>query len=159
MHKVVFLDRDGVINRKAAPHDYIKSWKEFVFLPGVIDAIRQLNEAGYLVLLVTNQRGIARGLMRHEDVEEIHRNMCRKLEMGGGHIEGIYVCPHDIGECTCRKPDIGLFLKAEKDYEIDKEASWMVGDSISDVQAGKKYGIKTILTDHLQEAVNMILHK
>lgn len=157
MHKTVFLDRDGLINQQAPEHDYIKSWGEFHFLPGVAGAIRRLNDAGYLVLVVTNQRGVARGMMSMSDVDEIHETMCRTLDEAGAHIEKVYVCPHESGTCNCRKPDIGLFLQAEQDFEIDKQHSWMVGDSDSDVEAGQRYGIKTIKTQSLISAAEMIL--
>lgn len=143
--KAVFLDRDGVINRCAAPHCYITRWKDFEFLPGAIDGIKMLNEAGYLVLIVTNQRGIARGMCTAEQIATLHRSMCEELEKMGAHIDGIYVCPHDDGECECRKPEIGLFLQAESEWYIDKEKSWCIGDFQSDIEAGNKYGINTIL--------------
>lgn len=157
MRKAIFLDRDGLINRCAAEHSYIKKWEDFHFLPGVAESITCLNHAGYLVLVVTNQRGIARGLMTQEDVNKIHEKMCSMLELQGAHIDGIYVCPHDIGQCNCRKPNIGLFLQAEKDYKIDKSSSWMIGDSDTDVEAGRNYGIKAIKTDCLTEAVIQII--
>lgn len=156
MRKAVFLDRDGVINRQAPIHDYIKTWEAFEFLPGVSDAIRRLNKAGYLILIVTNQRGIARGMMTMETVNEINRRMCQELEREGAHIDGIYICPHEIGQCTCRKPDIGLFLKAEHDFGVDKGRSYLVGDSETDVEAGRRYGIRTILTSNLRDAVRII---
>ena len=157
MYNAVFLDRDGLINRQAPEHDYIKSWTEFQFLPGVAKAIRRLNEAGYLVLVVTNQRGVARGVMSMSAVDEIHKAMCRALDEAGAHIEKVYVCPHESGTCNCRKPDIGLFLQAGQDFEIDKRHSWMVGDSDSDVEAGQRYGVKTIKTQSLISAAEMIL--
>ncbi|KTE93867.1 hypothetical protein AT727_02620 [Desulfitobacterium hafniense] len=144
MSKTVFLDRDGVINKQAAEHDYIKNWGEFEFLPKVSEAIGILNKAGFQVIIVTNQRGVARGMMTIKDVEETHRIMCAELEAFGAQIDGIYVCPHEKDECTCRKPGIGLFLKAEEDFAIDKSTSWMIGDSNSDIEAGKNYGVKTI---------------
>lgn len=151
------MDRDGLINKQAALHDYIKTWDEFEFLPGVAGSIRRLNRAGYLILIVSNQRGIARGMMTRQAVDEINRRMCAELEKEGAHIDGIYVCPHDYGQCTCRKPDIGLFLQAGEDYEIDRTASWTVGDSDIDVMAGARYGTKTIMTAKLPEAVDVIL--
>lgn len=159
MRKAVFLDRDGVINEKAPEHDYIKSWNEFRFLPQAPEAIRMLNDSGYLVLVVTNQRGVARGMMTRGDVDEIHCKMCLELSKVGAQIDGIYVCPHDVGQCHCRKPDIGLFIKAEEDHPIDKSLSWMVGDSASDVEAGQRYGIRTIMTQNLQNAVSKILEE
>lgn len=157
LYKTIFLDRDGLINQQAPEHDYIKSWKEFRFLPGVPQAIRQLNEAGYLVLVITNQRGVARGMLQLETVTAIHKKMCQELAKNGAFIQKVYVCPHEIGTCSCRKPDVGLFLQAEKDFRIDKEHSWMIGDSDSDVEAGRRYGVKTIKTNDLSIAAKKIL--
>ncbi len=155
--KAVFLDRDGLINRQAAPHHYVCRREDFNFLPGVPGAIRRLNEAGYLVLVVTNQRGVARGMLTMEELEDVHHFMCEELGRQGAHIDGIYVCPHNEGECSCRKPDTGLFLKAEGEFPIDKGRSWMVGDSATDVEAGERYGVHTLLTDSLPQAVSVIL--
>lgn len=167
-NKMIFLDRDGVINRKAPPHDYIKSANEFRMLPGAGKAIHLLNVAGYKVVIVTNQRGIARGLMTMEDLNQVHQFMKKELLNFEAHIDDIFVCPHDIGQCHCRKPDIGLFLQAEKKFAIDKDKSYIIGDSRTDIEAGKNYGIKTISingpdfnADHdsssLLEAVNWII--
>lgn len=159
MVKVVFLDRDGLINQKAPEHDYIRRKEDFVFLPGVFEAVKRLNDAGYLTIVVTNQRGIARGLMTAEALTEIHNHMCSEFEQHGGKISAIYVCPHESGTCTCHKPEIGLFLQAEQDFDIDKSASWMVGDSDSDIEAGKRFGVKSILTQSLSEAAKIILEE
>lgn len=144
LNGIVFLDRDGVINTKAPEHDYIKRPSSFKFLPMAIEAIKLLNICEYKVIVITNQRGIARKMMTLDDLASIHSLMCEELIRNGARIDGIYVCPHDNGQCTCRKPNIGLFLQAEKDYLVDKELSWMIGDSKSDIEAGIKYGIKTI---------------
>ena len=93
----VFLDRDGVINVKAPEGDYIKSWSEFHFLPGVIDAIRLLNDNNYLVIIITNQRGVARHMMTMQNLHDIHSSMEEELQRYGAHIDGIYVCPHEKG--------------------------------------------------------------
>jgi len=159
MDKVVFLDRDGLINQRAPEHDYIKQVEDFIFLPGVFEAVKRLNDAGFLTVVVTNQRGIARGFMTPETLAEIHKFMCTEFEQHGGKISAIYVCPHEEGTCTCHKPDIGLFLQAEKDFDIDKSASWMVGDSDSDTEAGRRYGVKSIQTTLLSEAVKIILEE
>lgn len=167
-NKIIFLDRDGVINRKAPPHDYIKSVNEFQMLPRVGEAIHLLNVAGYKVVIVTNQRGIARGLMTMEDLNQVHQFMKKELLNFEAHIDDIFVCPHDIGQCHCRKPDIGLFLQAEKKFAINKDKSYIIGDSRTDIEAGKNYGIKTISIDgpefnadhnssSLLEAVNWII--
>lgn len=142
--KTVFLDRDGVINVKAPEGDYIKSWSEFHFLPGAIEAIRLLNDHNWHVVIITNQRGIARHLMTMQDLNRIHFFMEEELQNHGAHVDGVYVCPHEKGTCHCRKPDIGLFLQAEQDFPVDKSKSWMIGDSQSDIEAGRNYGIRTI---------------
>lgn len=157
MRKAVFLDRDGLINRQAAPHHYISAPKDFEILPGVPEAIRSLNDAGFLVIVVTNQRGVARGMLTIKQVNAVHGFLQSELAKYGAHIDAIYVCPHADGECTCRKPDIGLFLMAERDFDIDKSQSWMVGDSDTDVEAGKRYGVRSILTDSLPQAAKTIL--
>lgn len=159
MAKVVFLDRDGLINQKAPEHDYIKRWENFKFLHGVLEAVKKLNAAGYLTVIVTNQRGVACGMMTMDVLDAIHRNMCAAFAENGGEISGVYVCPHEQGACSCRKPDIGLFLQAEHDFEIDKVQSWMVGDSNSDVEAGRRYGVRTIKTKSLAKAVERILEE
>jgi len=157
LRKAVFLDRDGVINRKAVEHDYIKSCAEFHLLPGAGEAIGRLNKAGFLVIVVTNQQGVAKGMMSLAEVDSIHSHMRGELSKRGAHIDGIYVCPHRNGTCTCRKPDIGLFLQAERDFKIDRGRSWMIGDSDSDVEAGRRFGVRTIRTEDLAQAVVRIL--
>jgi len=155
--KTVFLDRDGIINQNLGMHKYVASWEQFHILPGVEDSIKRLNEAGYQVIVVTNQSGIARGIVPRSSVDDLHRRMMSHIEQSGGRIDAVYMCPHKEDECSCRKPDIGLFLQAEQDYAIDKDHSWMVGDSMTDVEAGERYGIRAILTNSLPEAVEQIL--
>lgn len=157
MVKVVFLDRDGLINQQAPEHDYIKRWEDFRFLPGVLVAVEKLNAADYLTIVVTNQRGVARGMITMERLHDIHRHMCAVFAEHGAKISGVYTCPHEQGTCSCRKPGTGLFLQAEQDFDIDKARSWMVGDSDSDVEAGQRYGIRAIKTTSLAEAAERIL--
>ena len=157
MRKAVFLDRDGLINQGAPPHDYIRRAEDFVFLPNAREAIRALNDAGFLVFVVTNQRGVARGMMTLAEVDRIHRAMLDGLSEIGARIDGVFVCPHDVGACECRKPDIGLFLEAERLYPVDRARSWMVGDSPSDSEAGRRYGVRTIVTGDLMKAAEIIL--
>ena len=92
----MFLDRDGVINQKAPEHDYIKSWDEFHFLPGVKEVIRRIREKGSLVIVVTNQRGIARGMMTKKDLEVIHKNMLKELQKWGAYVDEVFYYPHEI---------------------------------------------------------------
>lgn len=157
MPKTVFLDRDGIINENIGMHRYVASWEQFRILPGVESSIKKLNEAGYQVIVVTNQSGIARGILSKSCVDDLHMQLRSHIERFGGKIDAIYMCPHKEGECNCRKPKTGLFLQAERDFAIDKKHSWMVGDSKTDVEAGERYGVRTILTESLPEAVEQIL--
>lgn len=142
----VFLDRDGVINKKAEEHDYVKEWSEFYFLPKVFDALKLLNKHKILVIIVTNQRGIARGLFTIKDLEDIHEKMKKELEAHDAHIDDIYYCPHNYEDnCMCRKPKTGLLEKAAKDYKLDLEHSYLIGDSQIDIETGLKAKCKTIL--------------
>lgn len=143
--KAVFLDRDGVINKCATSHNYIREWKDFIFIPGVEKAISQLNKANYEVFIVTNQRGVARGVMTIEDLEDIHEKIKEHLKHYDAYITDIFVCTHSLDECDCRKPKIGMFQQAESKYSYSKAGSFMVGDSLTDIEAGKSYGISTIL--------------
>jgi histidinol-phosphate phosphatase family protein len=139
--RCVFLDRDGVVNAKAAPGDYICRWPEFRFLPGIADWIRLFKALGFLVVVVTNQRGVARGLIRPEDLEEIHQKMSEELEKAGAGIDGILCCPHDEGECQCRKPRPGLVREAERRWNVDLGSSLLIGDSESDRQLAETCGM------------------
>lgn len=143
-YRIIFLDRDGVINKKAPEGDYIKNWKEFSFLDNVPEAIHVFNDLGFKVIVITNQRGIARGLMTISDVNCIHERINKKLLAYKAHIDAFFMCPHEKGTCHCRKPDIGLFLQAEQLFPVDKVHSFMIGDSITDIEAGHNFGIKTI---------------
>ena len=146
MNKAVFLDRDGVINRKAPEDDYVVRWDQFDLLPGVVEAIRTLNQAAYRVIVVTNQRAIAKNRITISELESIHRKLMEKLGEHSATIDGIYFCPHDLeSECGCRKPKPGMLLRALDDFAIDPQLSWMVGDSAVDIAAGSKAGCRTVL--------------
>jgi len=141
----VFLDRDGVINRKMPEGQYVKSWLDFEMLPGVAAAIGKLNQAGVGVFVVSNQRGIALGYYTSEDVEAVHEALQRVLKANAAHVDGFYFCPHDREECTCRKPLTGLFERARTEFpQIDPKTSVMIGDSLSDVEFGKRAGMYTV---------------
>ncbi|MDD4904305.1 MAG: HAD family hydrolase [Candidatus Bipolaricaulis sp.] len=151
--RTVFLDRDGVINRKPAAGEYVADWAEFALLPGVPQAIVRMNAAGLRVFVVTNQRGIARGLVQESAVREIHRRMVEVLAALGARIDGVYVCPHDEGECDCRKPAPGLFRQAQRDVPgVDFAESVVVGDSWTDMEAGNAIGAATIRIEPDSEA-------
>jgi D-glycero-D-manno-heptose 1,7-bisphosphate phosphatase len=141
----VFLDRDGVINEPAAPGDYIRTWSQFRFLPNAVDWIRIFNALGLLVIVVTNQRGVALGLIDPLSLEEIHANMLRALAAAGAHIDDVFVCPHDYGTCDCRKPQPGLILQAREKCDIDIERSLLIGDTDLDEQLARNCGLRFVL--------------
>ena len=144
--KVIFLDRDGVINKKAPKADYVKNWDEFEFLPGALEGIKSLTENSYQIYIITNQAGIARGMMTESDLENIHSKMIRKIESNGGKIYRIYYCPHGWDEgCECRKPKPGMFYQAARKYHIDLSKAIFIGDDERDKQAGDAAGCETML--------------
>lgn len=141
----LFLDRDGVINRQK-PDDYIRSWDEFEFLPGVIESIPKLNEVFGRIVIVTNQQGIGKGLMSMDDLNKIHESMIEVLASQGSKIDKIYVSPYlSQSHHFDRKPNIGMALKARKDFGIDLKKSVMAGDSLTDMIFGRNAGMKTVL--------------
>jgi len=114
----VFLDRDGVINHNRS--DYVKSWKEFVFLPGALEAIARLAASAYAIVVVTNQSAIGRGIIPVEAVDDIHRRMVRRVQSAGGRIDAVSLCPHRPDEgCLCRKPAPGMLWEAAGQLSID----------------------------------------
>jgi D-glycero-D-manno-heptose 1,7-bisphosphate phosphatase len=143
--RYVFLDREGILNLKPPEGNYVTSWEQFHLLPGVQQAIAKLNHAGLMVIVVTNQRGIALGRMTQADLDDIHRRLREELAQSNARLDGIYVCPHDIGLCRCRKPEIGLFQQGFADFPGARpENSVMIGDSLSDIEAGIRVGMPTI---------------
>jgi D-glycero-D-manno-heptose 1,7-bisphosphate phosphatase len=142
----IFLDRDGVINEKAPEGDYIKSPEELKLLEGAAEAIKEFNDRGYLVIVITNQRGIGKGIMSENDFEKVMAKLNEELGKRGAHIDAYYYCPDIDDASPCRKPNVGMFLKAKEDFpDIDFRNSFVVGDSWRDVEAGKRLGAKTIL--------------
>ena len=143
--KAIFLDRDGVINRKLPEDAYVRNPAEFEFLPGVMEALAVMKDLGFLLVVTTNQRGIGRGLMTDGDLEAVHRHMLSELEKHCVALDGVYYCPHDLFEqCGCRKPEPGMILAACNDLRVDLSRSYMVGDSPSDVAAGQRAGTRTV---------------
>lgn len=162
--KAVFLDRDGTINRYVG---FLRDIEQFELLPGVAEAIRKINESGYLAIVVTNQPVIARGEVTVPELREIHNKMETLLGQDGAYVDAIYYCPHhphkgyegEIPElkfdCECRKPKAGMLYQAAKDFNIDLAASFMVGDSDNDVQCGINAGCQSVLlTDSEAEGVH-----
>ncbi|RJQ66393.1 MAG: D-glycero-beta-D-manno-heptose 1,7-bisphosphate 7-phosphatase [Desulfobacteraceae bacterium] len=137
--KVIFLDRDGTINRESA--DYIKSWEEFEFLPGSLEALARLTRKGYTLILITNQSAVGRGFVAQQTLDHTHSHMRAAVAEAGGRIEGVFFCPHRPDEnCACRKPKPGLVRQACERYGIDPADSIMIGDSARDILCGRNAG-------------------
>lgn len=166
--KAIFLDRDGTINKYAG---FLRKEEEFELIDGVAEAVKKINQSGFLAIVVTNQPVIARGEVSFEGLETIHNKMEMLLGKEGAYLDGIYFCPHhphsgyegEVKElkidCDCRKPKPGMLLKAAEDFNIDLSQSYMVGDGENDIKAGKAAGCKTVLvigkgTDHKKESFN-----
>lgn len=142
----LFLDRDGVINQRL-PEDYVKSWEEFRFLPGVLEAMGRLSNLFGRIFIVTNQAGIEKGVLTHEGLETVHRQMMEYIQYHGGRVDEIYYCPYKADlDPFCRKPNPGMALEAQRDFpDVEFRRSLMVGDSDSDMAFGNRLGMKTIL--------------
>lgn len=140
---VVFVDRDGVINQNR--DDYVKCADEFVFLPGSLVALSILHQKGMAVVVVSNQAGVAKGIIDADDLAKIDSKLQSCVEETGGHIHCIYYCKHKpADECNCRKPEPGLILKAREDLDLANCPSYLVGDALSDISAGMKTGCTTV---------------
>jgi D-glycero-D-manno-heptose 1,7-bisphosphate phosphatase len=144
----VFLDRDGVLNEKMPEGRYVTSPADFHVLPGVPQAIARLNRARIRVIVVSNQRGIALGLYTAADVDAIHANFQQLLAAHGARIDAFFICPHDRGQCNCRKPLPGLFEQAQTQFPgISADASVMIGDTSVDIEFGSRLGMATIFIE------------
>ena len=170
--RAIFLDRDGTINKYVG---FLRNIDDFELIEGVAEAIKLINQSGYLAIVVTNQPVIARGEVTWEELNEIHKKMATLLGKEGAYVDGIYICPHhpDKGfegerpeykiDCDCRKPKPGLLLQAAKDFNIDLSESYMIGDSHRDVEAGENAGVKKSIkveenkAGTLVEVLNQIL--
>ncbi len=140
-----FLDRDGVINRKPPEGHYVTGVEGFEPLPGSIEAISRLSRAGLRVIVVTNQQGVAKGVVSPQSLAAVHRRLHEQVRLAGGRIDEILVCPHMAGSCDCRKPAIGLFEQArEHDPGIEFAQSVVVGDADSDIEAAQRIGALAI---------------
>jgi D-glycero-D-manno-heptose 1,7-bisphosphate phosphatase len=147
--EAVFLDRDGTINVKAPEGSYISSAAQLRLLPRAGEAVRALNDAGVLVLVLTNQQGVACERMTLNDVERVNEALTERLGRSGARTDGFYVCPHANGSCGCRKPKPGLFFQARRDYpDLCFEHTVMIGDSETDVQAASAAGARAIRLGH-----------
>ena len=150
LRPAVFLDRDGVIVEEVG---YLAHPDQLVLIPGAADAIGRLNRAGLAVVVVTNQAGVARGLYPESRVEEVHRRLSAMLAEAGAHIDRYYYCPHHPHEgrgeyrmaCSCRKPEPGMILRAATELRLDIARSFLVGDKLSDLEAGMRAGCQPML--------------
>ncbi len=143
--KAIFLDRDGVINKEVS---YLSNPDDFEFIDGSVDALRILKQKHFLLIVITNQAGIARGFFTEETLKLIHNKMISILKQNMIELNDIYYCPHHpefTGPCDCRKPNSGMILKAKLKYNIDLSNSYMVGDTLNDIETGKAAKCKTVL--------------
>ena len=158
--KTVFVDRDGVINQER--NDYVKSISELEIYPNVAKNIKLLKDAGFLVIVITNQSAVNRGIVTPEMINQIHNSIQNHLKKYGTFLDGFYYCPHTPNEnCNCRKPKSGLLEKAILELNIDLNSSWMIGDRDSDIEAANSIGCKAIkISDSfsLDNAVEKILN-
>jgi D-glycero-D-manno-heptose 1,7-bisphosphate phosphatase len=143
----IFLDRDGVINCRP-PDDYVLDWSQFVFLPGIREALKELSRLHLPMIVISNQSGVSKGLIKPRILESITKEMYRGLCADGTHLAAVYYCPHRADEnCACRKPKPGLLLEAAADFNIDLVRSVFVGDSETDVQAARAAGCNPVFFD------------
>lgn len=149
--KIIFLDRDGVINRYPGDFEYVKSWEEFYFLPNIKPALKKLNDNGFKIFIISNQAGVSKGIYSKRALDLITKNMLEELSDYKIDIAGVYYCTHlPEDNCSCRKPKAGLIQKAiaklkRESQDIEISNSYFIGDSVKDVETGKSVGLKTIL--------------
>lgn len=142
--ETVFLDRDGVINENRA--DHVKSWSEFRFLPGALEAIARLSRAGVRIFIITNQAIVDRGLASRATVDDLNQHMVDEIEREGGQVEAVAYCPHRPEDlCKCRKPQPGLLLSLAATYRVDLHNAVVIGDALTDMEAGLAAGCEGIL--------------
>ena len=164
LKKCVFLDRDGTIIEDV---DYLSTPEGVRILPGAIEGIKLLKRYGFLLIIITNQSGVARGYFTEDDLGAIHERMRSLLEAEGAHYDDLFYCPHHVDgvvepfniECDCRKPKTGMLTKAAGEYDIDLGRSFLVGDSERDLEAGKGIGCKTILVETPKNAATDLKEK
>ena len=154
-NKAIFLDRDGVINKKR--DDYVKSINELEIFPDIGEGILNLKKMGFLIIVITNQSIINRKIITVKELEKIHSVIQNNLKENSCSIDRFYFCPHMPNEnCNCRKPKSGLLLQAIADFCINSSKSWMIGDCLTDIQAGEKVGCKTILLKENMSFSNIV---
>ena len=150
--RCVFFDRDGIVNASPGADRYVTRWEDFHLLPEFVEALRVVRARGYQAVIVTNQRAVARGLVSAAEVEAMHRSL-RDLLLKNYSLDLLDVayCPHDVGECECRKPAPGMLKAMALKHGLDMASSWMVGDAETDVEAGQRAGCRTILVNGAED--------
>jgi D-glycero-D-manno-heptose 1,7-bisphosphate phosphatase len=144
--RAAFLDRDGTLNAKPPAHHYVEDVADLELLPGIAEGAARLADAGYALMVVSNQRGLARGLVSRETLAAIEAEIQRALAVAGARIEAFRYCPHELDEgCACRKPRPGMLLDLAAEHDLDLDGSWMIGDADSDVVAGHAAGCRSAL--------------
>ncbi|MFH1459088.1 MAG: HAD family hydrolase [Candidatus Omnitrophota bacterium] len=143
--KVIFLDRDGVIN-KNVKYEYVTSWAKFNFLPNVFEALKLLKDNEFKVIIISNQQGVGKGLYTEAALADMTERMLARIQSRGGKIHSVHYCPHlKEADCVCRKPKVGLFKQALVGKSVDIKNTFFIGDTERDVETGKKLGCRTIL--------------
>ncbi|MBI1976863.1 MAG: HAD family hydrolase [Candidatus Omnitrophica bacterium] len=144
--RIVFLDRDGVISEEIGNGRYIAEWNQFRFIPGALKAIRFLTEFSFDIFIVSNQGGVGKGLVTDEQLEEVTFRMLGEIGKNGGKVEGVFYCVHHPDyRCRCRKPGVALFKRAARGRAVEWERSFVVGDALRDIEAGRRLKCRTIL--------------
>jgi len=143
----IFLDRDGTINIEK---NYLYRYEDWEWIPGALEALKLFSSSGYRIVVITNQAGVARGYYTEEDVIKLHHKIDRDLATLEISIDAYYFCPHhpdfgSHGHCQCRKPEPGLIKQAQKDLDINLQGSWLIGDKLSDINAGLSAGVRPVL--------------
>jgi D-glycero-D-manno-heptose 1,7-bisphosphate phosphatase len=156
MNKAVFLDRDGVINKSNLYYTFKK--EDFIFNDGLIDSLKVIQQKGYMLFVITNQSGVAKGLYTNDDVESTHNYMTEQLQKNNIKISEVYHCPHhpDYSNCICRKPDSLLLEKIISRFDISSEQSYFIGDRQRDIDAAQKVNIKGILVEENSSILNIL---
>ena len=159
----IFFDRDGVINTRILG-GYVKHWNEFELQPGVVETLREVKQHGYLAIIITNQRGVGLGIMAEAELVQVHEELQREMEaLAGVRFDDIIYCTDTDDTSRRRKPSPAMLLEAAEKWNIDLKNSWMIGDSMSDIEAGHRAGTKTayLITQHSEEIpkATKILHK
>lgn len=161
--KAVFLDRDGTLNNDEG-HYYIYRPEDVIFNPGVVEGLKRLCDAGFLLFIVTNQGGVAKGIYTNDDVHKVHDHMCAEFAKYGVSIEKLYYCPHheSVKTCICRKPSPYMINLAIEEFHLDKQKCWLIGDGTRDIKAAESAGIHPIKIHKNQDitpAINQVLRE